>query len=147
MVLGPLMFLVYINDINENITSSVRLFADDCVIYKSITSLEDAEQLQEVLCKICEWTNKWQMKLNIDKCAVLHCTHSPIPIQYAYTLMGHNLEIKKLYTYLGVGIDNTMSWSSHIQMISNRSTKVLNFIKRNLNSCPLNTKNSLSNAS
>ena len=58
-VLGPLMFLVYINDINENITSSVRLFADDCVIYKSITSLEDAEQLQEDLCKICEWTNKW----------------------------------------------------------------------------------------
>ena len=63
------MFLVYINDINENITSSVRLFADDCVLYKSITSLEDAEQLQEDLCKICEWTNKWQMKLNIDKCA------------------------------------------------------------------------------
>ena len=42
--------------------------------------------------------------------------------------------------YLGVGIDNTISWSSHIQMISNRSTKVLNFIKRNLNSCPLDTK-------
>ena len=55
------------------------------------------------------------MKLNIDKCAVLRCTCSPIPIQY--TLMGHNLEIKKLYTYLGVGIDNTMSWSSHIQMV------------------------------
>ena len=83
-VLGPLMFLVYINDINENITSSVRLFADDCVIYKSITSLEDVEQLQEDLCKICEWTNKWQMKLNIDKSAVLRCTRSPIPIQYAY---------------------------------------------------------------
>ena len=66
-ILGPLMFLVYINDINENITSSVQLFADDCVIYKSITSLEDAEQLQEDLCKICEWTNKCQMKLNIDK--------------------------------------------------------------------------------
>ena len=46
-------------------------------------------------------------ELNINKCAVLRCTHSPIPIQYAYTLMGHTLEIKKLYTYLGVGIDNT----------------------------------------
>ena len=55
------------------------LFADDCVIYKSITSLEDAEQLQEDLYKICEWTNKWQMKLNIDKCAVLRCTHSRFP--------------------------------------------------------------------
>ena len=62
-------------------------------------------------------------------------------MQYAYTLMDHNLEIKKLYTYLDVGIDNTMSWSLHIQLISNRSTKVLNFIKRNLYSCPLDTKN------
>ena len=51
--------------------------------------------------------------------------------------MGHNLEVKKLHTYLGLGIDNTISWSSHIQMISNRSTKVLNFIKWNLNNCPL----------
>ena len=45
--LGPLMFLVYVNDINENIRSPVRLFADDCVIYKPITTLQDAENLQE----------------------------------------------------------------------------------------------------
>ena len=59
-VLGPLMFLVYINDINEGITSSVRLFADDCVICKLKTP-QDAEQLQDDLQKIIEWTNK-------DKC-------------------------------------------------------------------------------
>ena len=47
-VLGPLMFLVYINDINENITSSIRLFADDCVIYKTVTSIQEAEQLQDI---------------------------------------------------------------------------------------------------
>ena len=51
-VLGPLMFLVYINDINENITSSIRLFADDCVIYKTVTSMQEAEQLQDYLRKI-----------------------------------------------------------------------------------------------
>ena len=64
-VLGPLMFLVYINDINENITSLVQLFAYDCIIYKPITTLQDAKQLQEDLYKVCEWTNKWQMKLII----------------------------------------------------------------------------------
>ena len=47
---------------------------------------------------------------------------------------------KKCHTYLGVAIDNTMSWSSHIQTVSNRATKVLNFIKRNLNNCPSDTK-------
>ena len=54
-VLGPLMFLVYINDINENIRSSVWLFADDCVIYKPIRTLQDAEDLQ-----ICDWICKNQ---------------------------------------------------------------------------------------
>ena len=49
--LGPLMFLVYINDINENVTSSVQLFADDCVVYnRSIAILQDAKQLQEDIC-------------------------------------------------------------------------------------------------
>ena len=45
-VLGPLMFLVYINDINESISSSIRLFADDCVMYNTIPPPCDAEQLQ-----------------------------------------------------------------------------------------------------
>ena len=66
-VLGPLMFLVYINDINESITSSIRLFADDCVVYNTISKLQDAEQLQNDLKNICTWSEKWQMKLNVDK--------------------------------------------------------------------------------
>ena len=58
------------------------------------------------------------MKINVDtKCAVLRCTRSLTPLQHAYTLSGHNLDIKKLHTYLGVGIDNNMSWSSHIQLM------------------------------
>jgi len=64
-VLGPLMFLVYINDINENNRSPVRLFADDCVIYKPITTLQDAKHLQENLQILSEWTKLWQMKINV----------------------------------------------------------------------------------
>ena len=85
-VLGPLIFLVYINDINGNITSSLQLFADDCVIYKTVTSMQEAEQLQDDLRKIYEWTSKWQMKLNVDKCAILRCTQSQTPI---YTVRVH----------------------------------------------------------
>ena len=104
-------YVVYINDINENITSSIQLFADDCVIYKTVTSMQEIEQLQDNLRKICEWTNRLQMKLNVDKCAVLRCTRYQTPIQYVYTLMDCNLDVKrlKLHTYLGVEIDNTMS--------------------------------------
>ena len=77
MVLGPLMLLVYINDINESITYSVRLFAGDCVVYRTITMLQDSEQLQEDLHQICEWTSKWQMKINVDKCAQ-QCYIAPV---------------------------------------------------------------------
>ena len=48
-VLGPLMFLIYINDITEHISSSLRLFADDCLLYKIITTEEDSMQLQYYL--------------------------------------------------------------------------------------------------
>ena len=112
-VLGPLMFLVYINDINEGVKSSVRLFADDCVIYKLIKTPQHAEQLQSDLHKIIEWTKTWQMKVNVEKCAVLRCTRSLSPILNDYTLASHNIAIKRLHTYLGIGIDSNLTWSSH----------------------------------
>ena len=90
------------------------------------------------------------MKVNVEKCAVLRCTRSLSPIFKLYfnniiilndyTLASHNIAIKRLHTYLGVGIDSNMTWSSHIQTISNKSTKVLNFIKLNLYNCPPDTK-------
>ena len=58
-VLGPLMFLLYINDIAKGINSPLRLFADDCVLYKVINGVEDTNRLQEDLNKLSEWTNTW----------------------------------------------------------------------------------------
>ena len=69
----------------------------------------------------------WQMKRNANKCAVLRCTHSH-PLYNA---------IKECHIYLGVEIDNSLKWASHVQTVSNKSTKVLNFIKHN---CPVDTK-------
>ena len=70
-VLGPLMFLSYINDITTNITSSIRLFADDCVLYHVIHSEQDHCHLQQDLNYIIQWTKQWQMSLNINKCVIL----------------------------------------------------------------------------
>ena len=92
------------------------------------------------LTKLSEWTKLWQMKINVDKCAVIMCTRSLSPIQYNYTLSGHEIAIKECHVYLGVEIDNNLKWSSHKQTISNKSTKVLNFIKCNFYNCPADTK-------
>ena len=67
-VLGPFLFLIFINDLPENIRSSVRLFADDCVLYRNIESLMDCQILQDDLNSLAQWETDWQMKFNVAKC-------------------------------------------------------------------------------
>ena len=87
-VLGPLMFLLYINDIDQNISSTIRLFTDDCIMYRTVTTREEASSLQYDLDKIYDWCTTWQMQLNIDKCAILRCTRSPSPVLFDYMADG-----------------------------------------------------------
>ena len=61
-VLGPVLFLVFINDLPDNIRSSVRLFADDCVLYRNIRSFSDCLILQDDLDQLARWEADWQMK-------------------------------------------------------------------------------------
>ena len=67
-VLGPVLFLIFINDLPENIRSSVRLFADDCLLYRNIKSPNDCQILQDDLISVAQWETNWQMKFNIAKC-------------------------------------------------------------------------------
>ena len=64
IVLGPLMFLIFINDISNNISSPLRLFADDCLLYRVIKSEKDASQLQYDLDQLSQWAQTWQIKLS-----------------------------------------------------------------------------------
>ena len=64
-ILGPLMFLLYINDIDTDILSTIRLFADDCIIYRTIDSERDSQYLQKDLNTILHWAEKWQILTNV----------------------------------------------------------------------------------
>jgi len=77
---GPLMFLLYINDITEHVNSPQRLFADDCLLYRTITTEEDAIQLQRDLDQIQKWANKWQLRFNVTKCTIMRFTISLSPL-------------------------------------------------------------------
>ena len=75
-VLGPTLFSVYINDLPESILhSSVKLFADECILYKAIHSPADTVKLQEDLCALQDWQHRWLMKLNASKCFVMSISH------------------------------------------------------------------------
>ena len=73
-VLDPLLFLLYINDIENNLTSKIRLFADDSALYRKIDTLADSHSLQQDILRLQDWADKWQMKFNIKKCKLLRIT-------------------------------------------------------------------------
>lgn len=68
---GPLLFLVCINDIGDNLNLDVRMFADDCTISRTIRDKQDCSLLQEDLIKVYQWTQTWQLTLNTSKCKAL----------------------------------------------------------------------------
>ena len=113
-VLGPFLFLLYINDLPQNIQSQVRLFADDTAVHLTVTSSEDANTLQADLDTLQEWKSTWDMEFNPSKCQVLHITRSRQPLQSQYTLQGQFLESVDSAKYLGVNITQDLNWNHHI---------------------------------
>ena len=74
-VLGPLLFLVYINDLPAQVKSKARLFADDCLLYRQICSSDDTAALQRDLDSLQGWERDWHMAFNPDKCEVIRITN------------------------------------------------------------------------
>lgn len=141
-VLGPVLFLIFINDLPDNLRSSVRLFADDCVLYRNISSPQDCNILQEDLDNLARWEVDWQMKFNIAKCHSMRVTrHLPHKqIMYTYTLHNQTLESVQSAKYLGVTVTDNLDWGQHISEISAKASKTLGFLRRNLSLAPRETK-------
>ena len=88
-VLGLSLFLLNINDIAEELDSTVRLFADDTVVYLAVRNSDDAGSLQNDLHKLGRWEKKWLIEFHPDKCQVLTITRKRQPVTYNYILTGH----------------------------------------------------------
>lgn len=139
-VLGPLMFLLYINDIKYGISSHLKLFADDCILYRTINNQQDHLLLQHDLNLIVEWTQTWLMQLNASKCVALTCSRLMSSSTFNYTITNHCLQHVTQHPYLGILFDSKMSFSPHINQIISKATRMLNFVKRNLYRCSVETK-------
>ena len=141
-VLGPVLFLIFINDLPDNIRSSVRLFADDCVLYRNINSPKDCEILQEDLNSLARWEPDWQMKFNVAKCHSMRVTrHLPgKQIQFNYSLHQQILEEVQSAKYLGITMNGSLDWGQHISEITPKATRTLGFLRRNLTFAPRETK-------
>ena len=140
-ILGPCLFLLYINDLPESLNCTMKLFADDIIAYLAITSEEDATSLQQDLSKLGKWETKWQMEFHPGKCQVLTITHNRNPVHNTYTLHGQALEHVTAAKYLGVTLTSDLSWNKHITNITGMANSSLGFLRHNLriNSPPLKT--------
>ena len=141
-VLGPLLFLVYINDISDKLSPGtvIRLFADDSLIYRIIRNATDAEILQKDLKSLETWAKANKMEFHPDKCQVLRITNRHKPVVSSYNIYNVTLAVVESAKYLGVIIDNKLSWSAQISAACRKSSSTLAFLRRNFYFCPRHVK-------
>ena len=139
-VLGPLLFLIYINDLPLKVSSTTHLFANNSLLYWRIKSPEDARILQEDLNKLQEWEGDWQILFNASKREVIRVPRKRNPIKTTHTIHGHDLTVNKTGKYLGVTIADNLTWNAHVDATSKKANNSLAFLRRNLASCPRDIK-------
>ena len=134
-VLGPLLFLCHINDLPTSVKSQVRLFADDCLLYRKIESQSDQQVLQNDLVELEKWASTWGMRFNATKCYVMSIHRSQQPLTKYYSLDNHILQQVNENPYLGLTFSKDLQWSPHINKICSKANSTLGFIRRNLRKC------------
>ena len=135
-VTSPIMFLIYVNDIPNIITSTAKLFADDSKIYRQINKVEDSIALQSNLTALNLWADRWRVKFNPSKCVVMRITHNKDKSTTQYQVSGTELRDVSNYKDLGVIMANDLTWIKHVNETVHKANKVLGLPK-----CTVGSKN------
>ena len=139
-VLGPLLFVLYINDLSHDIQSQLKLFANDTAVYLTVRNNSDSDILQVDLDSLKIWERIWDMEFNPSKCQVLHISKSRHPVSTQYSLHNQALESVDGAKYLGVYLSKDLSWNTHVNNITSTAYKTLGFVKRNVNTTNLSVR-------
>ena len=119
-VLGPILFLCHINDLSSCVTSQVRLFADDCLVYREIN--HDHITLQSDLKQHEAWAQKWGMEFNAMKYQILSIRNKT---QFFYSLNNEILKHVPNNPYLGVQLLSDLKWHTHTSTTSPKELVLL----------------------
>ena len=130
-ILGPLLFLIYVNDLPLSLKfSNIFMYADDTKCLKKISSTADCLSLQDDLNELNTWCLKWNLQFNEHKCVLLRfCRNHPGKV-FDYRINNHPIESLSCHRDLGIIISEDMKWNSHLKYISARAYKVLGLIRR-----------------
>ena len=130
-ILGPMLFLLYENDLPSSIkNSSIATYADDTKIFKEISNIGDAKALQEDLTNFESTSFDAGLLLNSSKCKTLRVTRKHHSIEYPYTLQDDILRDSENERDLGIWISNNLTWRKQVLEQCSKASKMLGFIKR-----------------
>ena len=129
-VLGPLLFVCFVNDLPDAVTSKVYLFADDTKLIAKVP--QDKAVLQQDLELLQNWSNKWQLKFNATKCKIMHMGKQSEPADYTMSSEGNTvtLEVTRLEKDLGVNIDSELNFDEHVAIQTKKASQILGIIRR-----------------
>ena len=127
-VLGPLLFLIYINDIDEDIISKISKFADDTKLCGQSGCEAEAKILQEDLNRLSQWSADWQMLFNTDKCSVMHIGKKGA--DHEFKLCGKGLKVTTEEKDLGVIMHSSLKPSRQCAEAAKKANRILGMIKR-----------------
>ena len=128
------MFLIFVNDIPNIITSTAKLFADYTKIYRQINKVEDSVALQSDLTALDLWAYRWQAKFSPRKCEVMRITHNKDKRTTRYQVSGTALRNVSNYKDLEVIMANDLTWTKHVNETVPKANKVLGLLKRTVGS-------------
>ena len=133
-ILGPLFFLIYINDIVENITSSIYLYADDTSLIQPINPQQPVvtfDQLNDDLNKLYLWSLQWRVSFNASKTKYIIFTNKKNRVVYPQLYFGGNmLQQVTEYKHLGVDFSEDLSWNTYIDKVCSKTSKRVDCLKR-----------------
>ena len=125
-VLGPLLFLVYINDIVDNIDSVMKLFADDTSMSLSTNNtIVRTNTLNADLDKVAVWATKWKVNFNEAKTELVNTKRGNNPV-LDLNFNNHTLQNKESHKHLGITLQSNCRWGEHIESIIRKTTMLIN---------------------
>ena len=129
-VLGPTLFIFYINDMPDVLNCLVKIFADDTKIYQVVNDKSDAASMQTNINKLTEWANTWQIKFNSGKCKVMHLGHQNN--QYEYFMEENKLETTSAEKDLGVIVDPKLLFDDHVSQTVKKASRLCGMLVSNI---------------
>ena len=141
-VLGPILFVLYINDLPKSVQSNIKLFADDTKLFRRVQGIEDCHALQDDIDSLENWSKNWLLKFHPQKCKVLRLGKHQQTFEYTMKDREGNpliLETTEVEKDLGVQIDSKLSFKTHITAAAKKGNMIVGLIRRSFSFLDLNT--------